>query len=219
MQLQPGKLRDNPDSPPLTEHRPDRLTALDVLRGITIAGMVLVNNPGDWSFVYGPLRHAEWSGWTPTDLVFPFFLFIVGVSLVFSSGKNLKRGVSRSEIMHRVIRRSLILFALGVLLHLVPSDIEPGYNWFTDTFLTVRIMGVLQRIALVYLCCSLIVLYCSPRAQLLWGLGLVGVYWIAMRLIPFTVVQDGAQVVYTGVLEPGLNLAAYIDNMFLHGHT
>ena len=203
----------------MNEQHQGRLLSLDVFRGITIAGMVLVNNPGDWSFVYPPLEHAKWHGWTPTDLIFPFFLFIVGVSMVFSIEKSLKSGVQRREIMRRVVRRSAILFLIGVGLHLVPSDVGGGYNWFRDSLLTVRIMGVLQRIALVYLFSSLIVLNSNTRTQIGWVVSLLTVYWAAMRFIPITLDQGGVSIVYRGSLEPEQNLAAYIDNLFLHGHT
>jgi predicted acyltransferase len=94
----------------------DRLVSLDVFRGITIAGMILVNNPGSWAHVYGPLRHAKWNGCTPTDLVFPFFLFIVGVAMAFSFDKRLGRGQSRVRLFEHVVRRTIILFLLGLIL-------------------------------------------------------------------------------------------------------
>ena len=93
-----------------------RLMSLDAFRGLTIAGMILVNNPGSWAHVYPPLAHAEWHGWTPTDLIFPFFLFIVGVTVPFSFGKRLTRGDSRRELFLHVLRRSAILLALGLFL-------------------------------------------------------------------------------------------------------
>ncbi|MBP1840382.1 acyltransferase family protein [Formosa algae] len=116
----------------------NRLVSLDVLRGITISFMILVNTPGSWSFVYPPLRHAEWHGCTPTDLVFPFFLFIVGVSVWFSFAKY-KTKISKPVVL-KILKRTLIIFLLGFLLNLFP---------FFD-FEKVRIMGVLQRIALAY---------------------------------------------------------------------
>ncbi|MGD8868717.1 MAG: DUF5009 domain-containing protein, partial [Gemmatimonadales bacterium] len=98
-----------------------RLVSLDAFRGATIAGMILVNNPGSWSYVYAPLRHAEWHGWTPTDLIFPFFLFIVGVAMPISFGKRLRRGDRRRDLMKHVVRRSAILFGLGLLMRLYPT--------------------------------------------------------------------------------------------------
>ena len=97
----------------------NRLLSLDAFRGITIAAMILVNTPGSWAHVYAPLRHAEWHGWTPTDLIFPFFLFIVGVAMTFSIQTSI--GVDfKSEIYKKVVKRSLILFLLGVLLNFYP---------------------------------------------------------------------------------------------------
>src|SRR5690606_8249827 len=119
-----------------------RLLSLDVFRGITIAGMLLVNNPGSWSAIYPPLRHAQWHGWTPTDLIFPFFLFIVGVALTFSFAARAQRGDTRGALMLNVLRRSAILFGLGLLLHGFPNYLDLS---------TLRIPGVLQRIALAYL--------------------------------------------------------------------
>ncbi|HEY7786307.1 MAG TPA: DUF5009 domain-containing protein, partial [Pyrinomonadaceae bacterium] len=89
----------------------ERLVSLDVFRGITIAGMVLVNNPGTWEHIYWPLRHAEWHGWTPTDLVFPFFLFIVGVAITLAFGKRVESGRSSRDLYLKIIKRSLIIFA------------------------------------------------------------------------------------------------------------
>ena len=125
---------------------PDRLISLDVFRGITIAGMILVNNPGTWSRVYKPLLHSPWNGWTPTDFIFPFFLFIVGVAMSFSLTKRIERGDSKSQLYGKIIRRTLIIFAIGFFLNLFPF-----FN-----FKEVRIPGVLQRIALCYFFASVI---------------------------------------------------------------
>ena len=115
-----------------------RLMALDVLRGLTIALMIMVNTPGSWDYVYQPLRHSKWHGCTPTDLVFPFFLFIVGVSMWFSF-KKFKKGVTKARL-YKVLKRTLIIFLLGFFLNLFPNfDFE-----------NVRILGVLQRIGIAY---------------------------------------------------------------------
>src|SRR5947207_13753116 len=97
-----------------------RMLSLDVFRGLTIAGMVLVNNPGSWSTIYWPLDHAEWSGWTPTDLIFPFFLFIVGVSITLSFKRRVEAGASNRGLFWNVLRRSLIIFGLGLFLQVFP---------------------------------------------------------------------------------------------------
>lgn len=98
-----------------------RLISLDAFRGITIAGMILVNNPGSWSHIYAPLRHAPWHGWTPTDLVFPFFLFIVGVAMTLSLRKRLALGADRFVLLGQILRRSLILFLLGLIMYGFPD--------------------------------------------------------------------------------------------------
>ncbi len=100
----------------ISEIKSGRLTSLDVFRGATIAGMILVNNPGSWAYVYPQLRHADWHGWTFTDLIFPFFLFIVGVAIVFSFSRRIELGYSKTKLFLKVIRRTLILFALGLFL-------------------------------------------------------------------------------------------------------
>ena len=145
----------------------ERYLALDVLRGITVAGMILVNTPGSWRYVYPPLRHAEWHGCTPTDLVFPFFLFVVGVSMFFSF---LKHGNElNKDSLIRIGKRSLLIFAIGLFMNSFPQ-------WKTD-FSTLRIMGVLQRIALAYAFGSVLVLSLKVRPLLLVSAGLLLVHW------------------------------------------
>src|ERR671912_1855600 len=116
--------------------RAPRLLSLDVFRGLTVAAMVIVNNPGTWHAVYPPLRHADWHGWTPTDVIFPFFLFIVGVAIPF----GLEPRVSRAS-MARILRRSAVILALGLVLNAL-FGFDPA---------TIRLPGVLQRIAVCYL--------------------------------------------------------------------
>src|SRR5829696_2813183 len=98
-----------------------RMLSLDVFRGLTVAGMILVNNPGDWGAIYSPLEHAAWHGWTPTDLVFPFFLFIVGVSITLALGRRAEAGGSRKSVYLKILRRAAIIFALGLFLAGFPS--------------------------------------------------------------------------------------------------
>jgi len=105
------------ETPKATLVSSSRLMSLDLLRGVTIAGMILVNNAGDEPHSYWPLKHAEWNGWTPTDLVFPFFLFMVGVAMAFSFSSRLKRGASRRELLGHVLWRGFALFALGMFLN------------------------------------------------------------------------------------------------------
>ena len=103
-------------SSPKAEQLNERLISLDVFRGITIAGMVLVNNPGSWSTIYWPLGHAAWHGWTPTDLIFPFFLFIVGVAIPLAFGRRMEVRGSKRDLYLKILKRTLIIFALGIFL-------------------------------------------------------------------------------------------------------
>lgn len=145
----------------------ERLLSLDILRGITIAGMILVNNPGTWEFIYAPLRHAEWNGLTPTDLVFPFFVFIMGVSMSFAFSRFHHR-FSRA-FMLKLIRRSAVLFLLGLFLSLFSL-------WCAGVgqpFSHIRVLGVLQRLALAYFFASLLVMGVRRRAVLAWVVGFI----------------------------------------------
>src|SRR5215203_798471 len=185
-----------------------RLISLDVFRGLTMAGMVIVNNPGDWGTVYWPLLHAEWNGWTPTDLIFPFFLFIVGVSITLSQ---------KSASWASIARRAALIFVLGLFL--------AGYPRFNLT--RWRIPGVLQRIALCYLGAAAINRLSMTRERaasdstatprnraiaigllaLILGLG----YWAVMMLVP----PPGG---VAGDLTPDGNLAAWLDRALMPGH-
>ena len=174
-----------------------RLISLDFFRGLTIAAMIVVNDPGSWSHVYPPLRHADWHGATPTDLVFPFFLFIVGVSIVLALSKVKK---TKSSIYFKIIKRTIIIFSIGLFLALFPNfDFE-----------NIRIAGVLQRIALVYLFCSVIYLNSSFLVQIWIGVILLIVYWVFMTKVPF---GDSL----AGTLEPGNNFAAWVDQFITPG--
>ena len=179
-----------------------RLVSLDAFRGITIAAMILVNNPGTWNAVYKPLQHAHWNGWTPTDLIFPFFLFIVGVAIVFAFSKRLTLGQTKKDLYLKIIRRTLILFGLGLFLN--------GFPFFNLS--TIRIPGVLQRIAITYFFASIIYLNFDIKVIYCITFGILAVYWIIMKTIP--VPGYGA-----GVLEPVGNLCWYIDSHIFRGHT
>src|SRR5689334_7657722 len=136
--------------------------------------MILVNNPGSTES-YAPLQHAEWHGWTFTDLVFPFFLWIVGVAMTLSLAKRVREGHDRGKLLLHVIRRAALIFLIGLALNGFPR-----YD-----FATIRIPGVLQRIGLCYLCAGAIFLYAvSTRARLLWTGALLTLYWILMTLVP-----------------------------------
>ncbi|HEX2059324.1 MAG TPA: heparan-alpha-glucosaminide N-acetyltransferase domain-containing protein, partial [Thermoanaerobaculia bacterium] len=141
----------------------NRIEALDAMRGFTVAGMLLVNNPGTWSAIYWPLRHAEWHGWTPTDLIFPFFLFIVGITTE----------LSRKEPLG-ILRRGALIIACGLLLNLFP--------YFR--FETLRWMGVLQRIGIVYIVAALISLKASRRTIVLIAAAILVGYWLVLTRGP-----------------------------------
>lgn len=182
-----------------------RMVSLDVFRGATIAAMILVNNPGS-SAAYWPLQHAKWNGWTPTDLVFPFFLFIVGVSLVLSFQSRLGRGDSTRSLLWHTVKRSLAIFALGVFLNGLPAF----------HLATWRIYGVLQRIALAYFVSALITLYCKTYARALWVAALLVGYWLLMRYVPVPGYgTPGSDILF---LHPNANLAAYLDRKLMMGH-
>lgn len=178
-----------------------RLVSLDVFRGATIAAMILVNNPGTWAAVYPPLRHAEWHGWTFTDLVFPFFLWIAGVAMTLSFAKRVARGDNRWRLFLHTLRRSAIIFGLGLLLN--------GFPYFSLE--TWRIPGVLQRIAVCYLLAAAIFLLTNWRGQVLWTVGLLAAYWMLMTLVPVPGLGPGW-------LEKGANLAQYVDGLVLGRH-
>jgi predicted acyltransferase len=184
-----------------------RLTSLDVFRGITIAGMVLVNNPGTWSHIYSPLEHAPWNGWTPTDLVFPFFLFIVGVAITLALGKRVESNGINRDIYFKIIRRTLLIFGLGLLLATFPFYSFAKGQWIDPGH--VRIMGVLQRIAVCYLIASLIFIHTNWKQQAIIAGVLLLVYWALMTLINV----PGCEV--TTFNDKACNLAAYIDRMIL----
>ncbi len=150
-----------------------RLVSLDVFRGITIAGMVLVNNPGTWEHIYWPLQHATWDGWTPTDLVFPFFLFIVGVAITLAFGSRVEAGRSTRDLYLKVIKRTLIIFAIGLFLS--------GFPYFD--FSVIRIPGVLQRIAVCYFFASIIFFNTRVRTQVAITIALLLIYWILLEFV------------------------------------
>lgn len=241
----------------------NRLVSLDVFRGMTIAGMVLVNNPGTWSHIYDPLEHASWHGLTPTDWIFPFFLFIVGVAISFALSKYTGGDASDNErasgsgVYRKIISRSLLIFALGLAMSVTPffqfqsSDApDPlkllvwlamtaalffallrnwkfaailaalsiigivglnltGYNLVTYNFATMRIPGVLQRIAVCYLITSLIFLHTNWKQQVGISAVLLLGYWLVMSIVPV----PGCEV--TTIDDKACNLAAWLDRTIL----
>ncbi|MBW7886734.1 MAG: DUF5009 domain-containing protein [Bacteroidetes bacterium] len=186
----------------------ERLLSLDAFRGFTIAGMILVNNPGSWSHIYPQLAHASWNGWTFTDWIFPFFLWIVGVSMTFSFDARRAKGDTNKKLILNVLRRAAIIFGLGLFLAGFPFGLLWGHHF---EWSSIRIPGVLQRIAVCYFISSVIYLYTSTRGQI-YAIGIVFLlYSIGMFYIP--VPELGA-----GLFEKGKNFSAYIDSLFLSGH-
>jgi predicted acyltransferase len=201
--------------------RPQRLESLDVFRGLTIAAMILVNNPGTWSAIYWPLAHADelmsehpvgwypgqgWvdaNGWTPTDLIFPFFLFIVGVSMVLSFEARQARGVSRRELLKHAARRSAVVLLIGWFIHL-----QPYFH-----FSRMRYAGVLPRIAVVYLCASMITLGTARRGRMAWIVGLLASYYAALRFVPVPGCDPA------GWMTQHCSLAGWVDRTMMPGHT
>ncbi len=189
--------------PSILQASSGRLLSLDFFRGLTVASMILVNNPGSWSHIYAPLEHANWNGCTPTDLIFPFFLFIVGVSISFALGTK-KGNIKHSKLITTALKRTLILFGLGLFLALFPSVFtEP-----LEAFRTVRIPGVLQRIAVVFFVTALIFLKTSSKTQLRTMLGILILYWLIMTFLPVPGIG------YAN-LEKETNLGAWLDRTVL----
>ena len=234
----------------------NRLVSLDVFRGMTIAGMVLVNNPGTWEAIYSPLQHAPWHGITPTDYIFPFFLFIVGIAIPIALGKRIKEGIT-SQVYLKIIQRAAIIFGLGLfmaafpLVNLTESNIPmvvkllamlglmaAVYFWLVDksrealgalvftsvlllgfylanyslvfnNFATLRIPGVLQRIAVCYLITSLIFLHTNWKQMTIISICLLLLYWLLMTVIPV----PGCEI--TTIDDKACNLAAYLDRLIL----
>jgi predicted acyltransferase len=178
-----------------------RLIALDAFRGLTIAFMVLVNDAGDGRHTYWPLDHAEWNGWTPTDVVFPSFVWIVGVAITLSLAKRLAAGVTRAVLMRQALRRALVIYVLGLIVYAAPAfDLS-----------TQRLLGVLQRIAICYLVAAVIYLTTGVRGQIIWLIGLLTTYWLLMAFAP--VPEFGA-----GHLDVERNFAHYVDRIVLGAH-
>jgi predicted acyltransferase len=183
----------------------ERLISLDAFRGFTIASMVLVNNPGDWGNLYRQLGHAEWNGWTFTDWIFPFFLFIVGVSMTLSLARRALPTSERSSLVASLWKRAALIALMGFVLNLIPA-----FN-----FETVRIPGVLQRIGLCILIAAPIVVYGGWRTQVIAIMALCAAYSLLQLNIAVPQIDGG---VLTGNLEPGKDFGAWVDRAVLSGH-
>lgn len=198
-----------------------RIRSLDVFRGITMAGMILVNNAGDWSHVYSPLEHSTWDGCTPTDLVFPFFLFIVGVAIPFSLASRRQKFATQGNtleeqnraIILNIVRRAAVLFGLGVAIFAIPLNFHRGQiNMGILNPGALRIPGVLQRIALCYLAAALLTTFAGWRVRALIAVGLLMIYTFLMRFVPVPGYGPG-------VLTADGSLASYLDRLIFGHHT
>ena len=151
-----------------------RILSLDAFRGLTIAGMIIVNNQGDWQHVYKPLKHASWHGWLGADVIFPFFLFICGVSIAISFSKKSDAEINNSFFLKKIVIRSILIFLLGLIINLFPD-----FNFYNF-----RIPGVLQRIAVCYLISSIIFIYFREKIQFLITISILAVYYLLLQYFP-----------------------------------
>jgi len=186
-----------------------RLLSLDFLRGLTVAAMILVNNPGSWGHIYAPLEHAEWNGCTPTDLVFPFFLWIVGVSIAFAMSSSKADPSTHKRTIIKAVKRGLTLYFLGFFLAIFGKLInDPAH-----ALQTVRLLGVLQRIGIVFIISSIIFLKASQKTIFKTFIVILAVYWALMTFVPVPGIG------YPN-MEKETNLAAWIDRGILtEAHT
>ncbi|MBC7487545.1 MAG: DUF1624 domain-containing protein [Cytophagaceae bacterium] len=178
-----------------------RYASVDILRGLTVAVMILVNNPGSWQHVHPWLLHAEWHGCSLADLVFPFFLFIVGLSIVFSLSKALATGADKNKLALKCIKRALILIGLGLFLNLFPD--------FDFTHL--RFPGVLQRIGIVFGLASLLFIYLNEIQRRGLAIFILIGYWLLLTLVPVPGIGEAS-------LEKNQNWASWVDQLLLQGH-
>ncbi|MHB8839016.1 MAG: acyltransferase family protein [Gemmatimonadaceae bacterium] len=186
----------------------ERLVSLDVFRGLTVAGMLLVNNPGSWGAIYPPLEHASWNGWTPTDLIFPFFLFIVGVTTHLSLSSRRSRGDSDAVLRRQILRRGALIVLIGWAMSAFPY-------YPLDRITEIRIPGVLPRIGVVYMISGLLTLNASVKQVVGMLVVLLYGYWFAMTLLP---VPGGCGLGALCLNEPSRTLAAWMDRALLDGH-
>lgn len=180
----------------------DRLLSLDAFRGFAIASMLLVNNPGDWGNVYASLLHAKWHGWTFTDWVFPFFVFISGMAMAISLARRAQQGADKTGLLLTTARRALLIIGIGLALNLIPHF----------DFANLRLPGVLQRLGLCALAAAPIVIWQGRRGAALWAVALMAIYSVIQLCLP---VPDAQGVVNTGLLEPGKDAGAWLDRLLL----
>ena len=187
---------------------PGRLLCLDVYRGLMVAAMIIVDNPGSDENAYWPIMHAKWNGWTPADFIFPSFLFLVGISLVYSFDARRRRGETGKQILSHVFKRSLILIAVGMLVNASPIYGLDVHTW--------RFEGVTQRIALCYLFAAILELWTGRRGQLLAVLGCLLGYWALLRFVPVPGAGlPGRDIPFMDQVQ---NLPAWLDRKLFMGH-
>jgi len=214
--------RAGPTSGTAAPNTRERLLSLDVFRGLTVAGMLLVNDPGTWSAIYPPLEHAPWHGWTPTDLVFPFFLFIVGITTQLSLDARRARGDDDAAIRRQILRRGALILLFGFLINGFPfftwgavqGNPDPTFaDRIVDRLLHWRIFGVLQRIGVAYAISALIATRARVRTQVIVTAALLFAYWIIMTVLPV----PGSNGMIGALLldKPEATMAAYWDRVFL----
>ena len=190
-----------------------RISALDALRGLAIIAMVLVNNPGSWQSIYAPLKHADWHGLTPTDVIFPGFVFVMGVTIAIHLPRELTRLNNTMAVVRNTTRRAIMLILLGWGLYLCWYNTgSAGYNWVEERLLSLRFAGVLPRLGVVYWLTVMLILAVSWRWIGLLAAVLLAGYWGAMEWIPYTDASGG---IYQGQWEFGNSLAAYLDHHLL----
>src|SRR5580658_1395956 len=186
----------------------ERLLSLDIFRGLAVAGMILVDNPGSDDLAYGPIKHANWNGWTCADFIFASFLFLVGISMVYSFSARLQRGESRTQILWHAFKRSLILIAIGLFVNASPIIGLDLHSW--------RFEGVTQRIALCYFAAAILVLWSSRRGAVIAMCACLLGYWVLLRFVP--VPGFGLPGRDIPFMDPDRNLAAWLDRKLFIGH-
>lgn len=188
-----------------------RNISLDVFRGMTVCFMIIVNTPGDWSFLYAPLEHASWHGFTPTDLVFPSFLFVVGNAMAFVFSK--KETQNNSAFLYKIFKRSFLIFLIGYLLYWFPFVEWNGDSLMMKPLSETRIPGVLQRIALCYFFASLMIHFLSEKTVLITSVLMLFLYWFL--LVIFGDVSDPFSLMGNAVLK--LDVFLFGESHLYHG--